>query len=182
MAAKAPISVAFYGFSEEQGLLMHAAFDHADKWPRPWKITQALDQSHVVILRLESDDDFPEFDKLTQDLPNAVIIAFSAKKPPNAKWHLQKQDSGTFSTFAFSQLVLKIAHTIKQNLSNPSKVTAKAITPADNPNQTDDKPASLMPVFEDSESEPEDLLSFFNQLDTLMDSKPIEKRKRFNEK
>jgi hypothetical protein len=178
MAAKAPISVAFYGFSEAQEPLMHAAFDHAENWPRPWKITQALDQSHVVILRLESEDDFPEFDKLEQELPNAVIIAFSIKKPPNAKWHLQQQDSGTFSTFAFSQLVLKIAHTIKQNLSG----TAKATTPAVNPNQTAATTASPMPVLEDIESEPEDLLSFFNQLDSLMDSKPNEKRKRFNEK
>lgn len=181
MAAKAPIFVAFYGFTDEQEPLMHAAFDHADKWPRPWVITQALNQSHVVILRLESEDDFPEFDKLEQDLPNAVIIAFSARKPPNAKWYLQQQDGGTFSTFAFSQLVLKIAHTIKQNLSGTTKVTAKTPPPADKPNQNAVTTVSSMPILDDSESEPEDMLSFFNQLDTLMDSKPNEKRKRFNE-
>jgi hypothetical protein len=181
MAAKAPITVAFQGFPIEQEPLMQAAFAHADKWPRAWIITQALNQSHVVILSLESEDDFSEFDKLTQELPNAVIIVFSAKKPPNAKWHLQKQDGGNFSTFALSQLILKIAHTIKQNLSDAAKVKANATTPADNPKQTAGRAATPTPALEDIENEPEDFLSFFNQLDSLMDSKPNEKRKRFNE-
>lgn len=181
MAPKAPITVAFSGFSEEQEPLMQAAFAHADKWPRPWIITQALDQCHVVILSLESEDDFTEIDKLAQDLPNAAIVVFSAIKPPNAKWHLQKQDGGNFSTFAFSQLVLKIAHAIKQNLSGAAKVKANPTAPADNSMQATTISSVLIPVVEDIDNEPEDMLSFFNQLDSIIDSKPDAKRKRFNE-
>ncbi len=177
-----PITVALYGFSGEQEPIMQSAFAQADKWHTPWIITKDIENARVIIVYLASEDDYEGIENLKQRLPKAEIIVFSAKKPPYAKWHLERQANGKVPVVRFSQLVLKISHTLKRNLVTASGGKAEAVAPMADPNLKTETGLSSLPDEEEFEQEPNDLVTFFDQLDSLMDTKPNEKRKRFNEK
>ena len=182
MADKVPITVALYGFSEEQEPFMQSAFAQADKWAAPWIITKDLEKARVIIVYLASEDDYEGIENLKHRLPKAEIVTFSAKKPPHSKWHLERQTSGKVSVVGFSQLVLKISHTLKRNSAGASSSKSEAVASMINPNNITQTGLSTLSDAEELEQEPSDLLNFFDQLDSLMDTKPNEKRKRFNEK
>ena len=176
-----PITVALYGFGKERKPIMESAFETADKWTIPWKVISSIEDARVVIVELapESDDN-KEIEKLEQNLPKAEIVALSTIKPPYAKWHLTWQPSGKVAIIEFSKLVLKISHSLKKKLSEVPKRQIDGIDLA--------KPSSVTAVEtsssfekEDFDQESSDFLPFFNTLDSLLESKPNEKRKRFNE-
>ena len=177
MAEKVPITVALYGFVKEQEPIMQAAFANADKWPTPWVLTANIEDARVIIVDLASEDDYGDIENLKQRLPKAEIIALSAKKPSRAKWHLVRQPSGAVSIVGFSQLVLKISHSLKRNPAKVSEPQAEAIAPAPVPKEelnniiTGAAPPSMLDE-EDFEQETDDMLPFFNTLDSLLDSKP----------
>ncbi|MBK8814637.1 MAG: hypothetical protein IPN42_03605 [Methylococcaceae bacterium] len=179
MADKIPITVALHGFAEEREIIMQSAFAEADKWPTPWQITKQLEQARVVIVYLPSEEAYGELDKLGRDLPNAEVVALSAKIPPQAKWHLERQVTGKVSIVKFSQLVLKIARSLKQTVNEDAEAKSGLLEPVIN----DPIPAAdLISVADDDfEQEFNDFQPFFTTLDTLLESKPHEKRKRFNE-
>jgi hypothetical protein len=181
MADNVPITVALYGFAEEQEPVMQSAFANADKWPTPWAITNTFENARVIIVSLASEDDYEDIEKLKRDFPRAEIVAFSSTKPPKAKWHLVRQPSGTVSIVGFSQLVLKIPSSLKKNLAEVAESQAETIAAVAQPEIiTPTEPTSITDE-DDFNQESDDILPFFNTLDTLLDSKPNEKRKRFNE-
>jgi hypothetical protein len=181
MADLVPITVALYGFLEEQEAIMQAAFANADQWSTPWKLSSTIENARVIIVDLAFEDDYEDIEKLKRDLPKAEIVALSPKKPPHAKWHLARQPSGKVSIVGFSQLVLKISHSLKRNLTEIPQPQPETTIPVAEPTMiTAIEPASI-PVEEDFEQESGDFMPFFNTLDSLLESKPNEKRKRFNE-
>jgi SepF-like predicted cell division protein (DUF552 family) len=182
MADILPITVALYGFQKEKEVILKAAFANADKWPLPWVLTLSAEEAKVIIIDIASKNDYEEIENLKRNLPKAEIVAFSSEKPPQAKWHLVKQPNGKVSIVGFSHLVLKISHTLKRNLAEASKPKTEAIiTPIAEPNQVKHTEVSTVPDVEEFEQESSDMLTFFNKLDSILDSKPNEKRKRFNE-
>ena len=179
MADLGPITVALYGFLEEPEAIMQAAFANADQWSTPWKLTNAIENARVIIVDLAFEDDYEDIEKLKRDLPKAEIVALSSKKPPQAKWHLARQPGGKVSIVGFSQLVLKISHTLKKNLAEIPQ--PEAIAPVAESAVITAVEPDLIPDEDDLEQESSDFMPFFNTLDSLLDSKPNEKRKRFNE-
>jgi len=181
MADNSTITVALYGFVEEQEATMQAAFANADKWATPWIVTKTVEEARVIIVDLASEDDYDAIGKLESDFPRAEIIAFSSKKPPQAEWHLVRQPSGKVSIVAFSQLVLKISHLLKKNRTKTPTNQAEEIASLAKPKIiTETAPTPVLEA-EDFDEESNDFIPFFNTLDSLLDSKPNEKRKRFNE-
>lgn len=181
MADLVPITVALYGFLEEQEAIMQSAFANADQWSTPWKLSTTIEDARVIIVDLAFEDDYEDIEKLKRDLPKAEIVALSSKKPPHAKWHLTRQPSGKVSIVGFSQLVLKISHSLKKNITETPHPQPEAITPvAESAVIAVAEPASI-PDEDGFEQESSDFMAFFNTLDSLLDSKPNEKRKRFNE-
>jgi hypothetical protein len=181
MADNVPISVALYGFTEEQEPIMQSAFANADKWATPWALIKTIEDAHVIIVSLASEDNYEDIEKLKRDFPRAEIVAFSSTKPPKAKWHLVRQPSGKVSIVAFSQLVLRIPSSLKKNLAEAGEAEAEPIAAVAESNIiTPTKPTSMSDEV-DFNQESDDFLPFFNTLDSLLDSKPNEKRKRFNE-
>lgn len=181
MTDRVPITVALYGFVKEQEPIMQSAFAHADKWSTPWILTNSIEDARVIIVDLASEADYKEIEKLKRDLPKAEIVALSSTKPAQAKWHLVRQPNGKVSIVEFSQLVLKIAHSLKKNLAEVSEPQIETIVAIAEPNVITETELSSVPDEEDFEQETSDMLPFFNKLDSLLDSKPNEKRKRFNE-
>ncbi len=181
MAEIVPITVALYGFVAEQESIMQSAFDRADKWSPPWIVIKSMNEARVIIVNITSEDDYEEIEKLERTLPTAEIVVFSSKKPPQAKWHLERRPNGTASIVGFSQLVLKISHSLKRNLTEALKPKTEALASLAQPNLIPETGRSSIPDEEDIEQESGDFMSFFNTLDSVMDSKPHEKRKRFNE-
>lgn len=181
MADLVPITVALYGFLEEQEAIMQSAFANADQWSTPWKLSGSIENARVIIVDLAFEDDYGDIEKLTQDLPKAEIVALSSKKPPQAKWHLARQSSGKVSIVGFSQLVLKISHSLKRNLTEIPHLQPETIAPIAQPTMTTATEPALIVDEGDFEQESGDFMPFFNTLDSLLDSKPNEKRKRFNE-
>ncbi len=180
MADKIPITVALHGFAEEREILMQSAFAEADKWPTPWQITNQLEQARVVIVDLPSEEAYGELDKLERDLPNIEVVALSVKMPPQAKWHLERQVTGKVSIVKFSQLVLKIARSLKQTVNEDAEAKPVLLeqSVANDPISATD----LISIADDNfEKELNDFQPFFNTLDSILESKPHEKRKRFNE-
>ncbi len=178
-----PIAVALYGFTNEQEPIMQAAFAHADSWSTPWKITKTLEDARVIFVDLASEDNFIEIDNLKRNLPKAEIVALSAVKPPQAKWHLERQQGGKVSIVRFSQLILKISHSLKKNTTEASESLSRAVIPiAESVEVTVTEVITSISDDEGFDQEiGNDVLPFFDQLDSLLDSKPVEKRKRFNE-
>ena len=181
MADLVPITVALYGFLEEQEAIMQAAFANADQWSTPWKLSSTIENARVIIVDLAFEDDYDNIEKLTRDLPKAEIVALSSKKPPQAKWHLARQPSGKVSIVGFSQLVLKISHSLKRNLTEIPQPQSETTTPVEEPAMIMVIEPTSIADEEDFEQESGDFMPFFNTLDSLLDSKPNEKRKRFNE-
>lgn len=188
MAEIIPITFALYGFVKAQEPIMQAAFAHADKWSTPWVFTEILQEARVIIADLASENDYEELVNLKRRLPNAEIVALSPKKPPQAKWHLQRQPNGRVSIVGFSQLVLKISHSLKKNLpdvslSEPELDVEPSVPPTEPGLAAVAVESAETADTGDSGQEPDEtgVLSFFNQLDSLLDSKPEVKRKRFNE-
>lgn len=181
MANLVPITVALYGFLEEQEAIMQSAFANADQWSPPWKLSKTIEDARVIIVDLAFEDDYEDIEKLKRDLPKAEIVALSSKKPPQAKWHLARQPSGKVSIVGFSQLVLKISHSLKRNPTEIPQSQPETTTRAEETAMiTAIEPNSIVDE-EDFEQESSDFMPFFNTLDSLLDSKPNEKRKRFNE-
>ena len=181
MADNSTITVALYGFVEEQEAIMHAAFANADKWATPWLGTKTIEDARVIIVDLVSDDEYEAIAKLEVEFPKAEIIAFSSKRPPHAKWHLARQPSGKVSIVGFSQLVLKMSHVLKKSrkeIPGGQVKQAASLTP---PKAISETELPISSAAEELELESGDFLPFFNTLDSLLDSKPNEKRKRFNE-
>jgi hypothetical protein len=181
MKERVPITVSLYGFAKEQEPIMRSAFAHADQWDTPWTIISSLETARVVFINLASEADYKEIEKLQRDFPKAEIVAFSSKKPPQARWHLVRQPNGKASIVAFSQLVLKIAHSLKKNLAEISEPELEKIAPIGEPNAITETVLASVPEADDLDQESSDFLPFFNTLDSLLDSKPNQKRKRFNE-
>ena len=180
MADKIPITVALHGFAEEREIIMQSAFAEADKWSTPWQITKQLDQARVVIVDLPNEEAYEEFDKLERDLPNAEVVALSVNMPPQAKWYLERQTTGKVSIVKFSQLVLKIARSLKQTVIEDSE--AKPVLLDQSVVNDPISAADLIPTADDDfEQELNDFQPFFTTLDSILESKPHEKRKRFNE-
>ncbi len=180
MKEKIPITVALYGFVKEHEAIMQSAFVHADQWPTPWILIDTIEDARVIFVDLASEDDYEDIEKLKRDFPRTEIVALSSKKPPQAIWHLVRQPNGKVSVVGFSQLVLKIAHSLKRKLTEISQPDEEAIAEVAQPNAI--MPTELASLDEeDVDQEPSDYLAFFNTLDSLLDSKPHEKRKRFNE-
>ena len=181
MADKVPITFALYGFVNEQETIMQSAFAHADQWARPWKLTKNLKDARVIFVNLTSEHEYENIENLEQDYPLSEIVAFSSTRPLKAKWHLVRQPNGKASTFGLSQLVLKIAHLLKNNLTENPLLKAGLITAVEKAKIM--APAEPNSVLDDDgvDKESSDILPFFNTLDSLLDSKPNEKRKRFNE-
>lgn len=181
MAEIVPITVALYGFEKEQEPIMQSAFAQAHKWANPWILTSRVEDARVIIVDLTSEDDYELIEKLKRELPKAEIVALSSKKPPQAKWHLVRQPSGTVSVVGFSQLVLKISHSLKRNPTKVSGPQAEVVATKVEPSKIMDvEPSSILDE-EDFDQESEDFLPFFNTLDSLLDSNPNKKRKRFND-
>ena len=181
MAEKVPITFSLYGFVNAQEIVMQAAFTNADHWARPWKLTKNLADARVIFVNLTSESEYEYLENLEQDFPQSEIVAFSSTRPPKAKWHLFRQPNGKASALALSQLVLKIAHSIKKDLMKNPQLKAGL-----NPTVEETKITALAeptPILADEgvDQESSDILPFFNTLDSLLDSKPNEKRKRFNE-
>ena len=179
MAELVPITVALYGFLEEPEAIMQAAFANADQWSTPWKLSSTIENAHVIIVDLALEDDYGDIEKLKRDLPRAEIVALSSKKPPQAKWHLARQPSGKVSIVGFSQLVLKISHSLKRNLTEIPQ--PEPINQVAEPTVMTSTESASIADEGDVEHEAGDFMSFFDTLDSLLDSKPNEKRKRFNE-
>jgi len=188
MAEKVSITVALYGFEEEQESIMLSAFANAGQWTTPWIITKQTNEARVIILDLGSEADHEILIKLKRDYPKAEIIAFSVKKPAHTKWHLVRQPGGKVSIVGFSQLVLKISHSLKRKPVEVSEPEAEAFAAEAKPEiLTETKiesesELSSTPEEDNSNDEPDDFMPFFDSLDSILDSKPNEKRKRFNEK
>lgn len=181
MANLVPITVALYGFLEEQEAIMQSAFANADQWSPPWELSKTIEDARVIIVDLAFEDDYEDIEKLKRDLPKAEVVALSSKKPPQAKWHLVRQPSGKVSIVGFSQLVLKISHSLKRNLTEIPQSQPETTTRVEETTMiTAIEPTSIVGE-EDFEQESSDFMPFFNTLDSLLDSKPNEKRKRFNE-
>ena len=182
MAEIIPINFALYGFEKEQEVLMQASFASADKWAPPWQFTDAIENARVVFVYLATESDFGLIDKLTRDLPQAEIVAFSSKKPMQAKWHLERKSSGKASIVGFSQLVLKLSHSLKRNAPEAKQSQLEQATM---PSLAEPKlMAEPMPSANsdnDYVEQEDDVVPFFNILDSLLDTKPNDKRKRFNE-
>ncbi len=183
MADNIPIIFALYGFAKDQEPIMQAAFAHADQWATPWVFTETLQDARVIIVDLDGETDFDALENLKQRLPKAEIVALAAKKPPQAKWHLQRQPNGKVSIVGFSQLVLKISHTLKKNITDGSEADVETMPSVGEPEPAPAMAATLPDICGDeaSEQEPDGMLAFFNQLDSVLETKPHEKRKRFNE-
>ncbi len=180
MADKIPITVALHGFAEEREIIVRSAFAEAEKWPTPWQITKQLEQARVVIVDLPSEEAYCELDKLERDLPNAEVVALSATMPPQAKWHLERQVTGKVSIVKFSQLVLKIARSLKQTVKEDAE--AKPVLLEQSAGNDAISSAELISMADDDfEQESNDFQPFFNTLDSILESKSHEKRKRFNE-
>ena len=176
-----PITVALYGFGKERKPIMESAFETADKWTIPWKVISSIEDARVVIVELAPESDYKEIEKLEQDLPTAEIVALSTIKPPYAKWHLTWQPSGKVAIIEFSKLVLKISHSLKKKLSVVPKRQIDEIADLAKPNIITVAEPTLNLENEGFDQESSDFLPFFNTLDSLLESKPNEKRKRFNE-
>jgi hypothetical protein len=181
MADKVPITVALYGFLEEQVPIMQSAFANADKWSSPWEIIECIEDARVIIVDLVSEDDYEEIEKLKKNFPKAEVVALASKKPPKAKWHLVRQPSGKVSIVGFSQLVLKISHSLKRNITETPQPQEEVIAAITEPTKMSAIEPALILDEEISDQESSDFLPFFDQLDSLLDTKPNEKRKRFNE-
>lgn len=182
MADKVPITVSLYGFEEEQASIMQASFTNADKWSSPWKLCEQIEDACVIIVNLGSENDYETIEKLKKDFQKAEIVAFAPKKPPKAKWHLVRQPSGKAPIVQFSQLVLKISHSLKRNVMEPNQPQENPIvTLTTESSISADAEPDLQSDEKDFDQESDDFLPFFNTLDSLLDSKPHEKRKRFNE-
>jgi hypothetical protein len=182
MAEKAPITFSLYGFVNAQESVMHAAFAHADQWARPWKLTKNLADARVIFVNLTSESEYEYLESLEQDYPLTEIVAFSSTRPLKAKWHLVRQPNGKASALGLSQLVLKIAHSLKNDLKKNSQPNAGLITSVEETKIT--TPSELTSILVDEggvDPESNDIQPFFNSLDSLLDSKPNSKRKRFNE-
>jgi hypothetical protein len=187
MSEKVSITVALYGFEEESNML--SAFANAGQWTTPWIITEHTKEAHVIILEFASEADHETLLKLKRDFPMAEIIAFSAKKPAHTKWHLVRQPGGKVSIVGFSQLVLKISHFLKRKSVEVSEPEAESFAAEAKPEIEIDTKTELEPDTElssrleedNSNDEPGDFMPFFDSLDSILDSKPNEKRKRFNE-
>lgn len=177
------ISYSFYDFLKEEEDRLYAYFANADKWEMPWEMTATMEDARVVIVNFSLDDEVEKIERLKQDFPKAEVIVFSAKKPEIATWHLERQPNGKTPIVAFSKLVLKISHALKrkkpEGVSSKTKTATPTITA---PSILHGTELNSMPDLEEFEPGPADMSSFFNQLDSLLDSKPNEKRKRFNEK
>ncbi len=181
MADRVSITVALLGFVEDQETIMQSAFANADKWPTPWLLTESIENARVIIVNLASEENYEEIEKLKQDSPKAEIVVFSSKKLPQTKWHLVRQANGKASIVAFSQLVLKISRSLNNPLTEkpqPPVGTSATVTESDIIKSAGHDSSSDEEEFD---LESNDLLSFINQLDSLLDTKPNEKRKRFNE-
>jgi hypothetical protein len=181
MADITSITFAFYGFLKEHEAILNAYFAYADKWDPPWELTVKIEDARVVILNLSSEIDIEKLESLKRELPTAEIIVFSSNKPADAKWHLERQPNGKVSIVAFSKLVLKISHTLKKNTTKVSGSQTEAIVAITKHPKKKEPEHSSISEKEEFESEATDMSTFFNDLDTLLDSKPNEKRKRFNE-
>lgn len=192
MAAITTISFAFHGFAIEEEMMLKAYFANADKWDPPWELINQYDKAQVIVSKAATEKDYSQ---LTQNLPSAEIVVYSANKPEEAIWHLVRQANGKPSIVEFSKLVLKISRTLKkvkpklaapiiQQASEISQTSSDITLPVEiikTPeltNQTIQEESAQIEV----DMAPLDMSNFFNQLDSLMETKPNEKRKRFNEK
>lgn len=178
MAETTPITVALLGFPGERESVMQSAFAQADKWATPWRITQSPEDARVIIVYLPTEDAYGELDIIGREWPNAEIIAFSVSAPPQAKWHLERQSSGNVSIVKFSQMVLKVASSMKRQVNEePIARQHMSHVPIIELAANDQRP----PMFDDFELDTMDVMPFFDTLDTILEAKPNEKRKRFNE-
>lgn len=181
MAEKVPITFSLYGFVNAQEIVMQAAFAYADQWARPWKLTKNLADARVIFVNLTSESEIEYLGNLEQDFPQSEIVAFSSTRPLKAKWHLVRQPNGKASALGLSQLVLKIAHSLKNELTKNPQLKSGLITSVEETKVTTPfEPTSIL-AHESADQESDDIQPFFNTLDSLLDSKPNSKRKRFNE-
>ncbi len=178
MADNTPITVALLGFPDERETVMQSAFAEADKWATPWRITLSPEEARVIIVYLPSEDAYGELEVLGREWPNAEIVAFSTSAPPQAKWHLERQSTGKVSIVKFSQMVLKVASSMKRQINEePLARQDMSNVPIIELAANDQRP----PIYDDLELDTMDIMPFFDTLDTILESKPNEKRKRFNE-
>ena len=181
MANITSIAFAFYGFLKEQEVILNSYFAYADKWDPPWELTILLEDARVVIIDFSSESDLEKIEALKRELPKAEIVVFSTIKPPDAKWHLERLPNGKPSIVAFSKLVLKISHTLKKNPNKVSEHQTEIINATKKYPEISEPEFSTITEKEEFDLESTDMSTFFNDLDTILDSKPNEKRKRFNE-
>jgi len=181
MAVKAPITFSLYGFVNAQESVMQAAFANADHWARPWKLTKNLSDARVIFVNITTESEYEYLENLEQDFPQSEIVAFSSTRPPKAKWHLVRQPNGKASALGLSQLVLKIAHSLKNELTKKPQLKEMLINSEEETKIPKPSEPTLILADEGIDQESRDILPFFNTLDSLLDSKPNEKRKRFNE-
>lgn len=181
MADVIPITVSLYGFVKDQESPLQSAFDNADKWPIPWTLTHSVESARVVIVDLPSENDYAVIDNLKREQPMSEIVAFSSIKPPQAKWHLVKQAGGKLSIVGFSHLVLKISHSIKKGLTDTRQTPAITETRVEGSSRVTENERVSVSEDDDFDQESIEFLSFFDTLDSVIENKPIEKRKRFNE-
>jgi hypothetical protein len=119
-------------------------------------------------------------------LPNAEIVIFSAKKPPKTKseWHMQRQPNGKVAIVSFSQVVLKISQIVKKKISEPTNASyqeSDVLSANAKTNRTLESIINSTADNVDMVVKPDDVVPFFDKLDSLLDTKPNRKRKRFND-